>query len=94
MLTNFSDLLRGRLWLHFIDNSGALAALVEGSSSVTCGDVIVGETWRRIIQINVLPWFDRADSKSNPVDGLSRGAVEEQWTLILIVLPDCPRREL
>ena len=35
-------------------------------------DVIVGYTWDYIARLDVLAWFDRVDSKSNPVDGLSR----------------------
>ena len=64
--------MKNALWLHFIDNSCALGALVKGSASVTQQDRIVGETWSSIAQLNVLAWFDRVDSKSNPVDGLSR----------------------
>ena len=67
--------------------NGALSALVKGSSSVESGDVIVGGIWRLIHQLDILPWFDRVDSKSNPVDGLSRGTVEGPWTLCPIILP-------
>ena len=72
ILHNWSSIMKNALWLHFIDNSCALGALVKGSASVTQQDRIVGETWSSIAQLNVLAWFDRVDSKSNPVDGLSR----------------------
>ena len=80
--------MRDALWLHFIDNSGALAALVRGSSSVTSGDAIVGETWSLIFELNVVPWFDRVATKANPVDGLSPS------TLVPVRIPDSLLREL
>ena len=72
ILHNWGSIMKNALWLHFIDNSCALGSLVKGSSSVTQQDRIVGATWSSIAQLNVLAWFDRVDSKSNPVDGLSR----------------------
>ena len=45
VLHNWGHLFRGHLWIHFIDNEGALAALAKGSSSVLSGgEVIVGCT--------------------------------------------------
>ena len=72
MLHNWGSVLRHSLWIHFIDNSSAQGSLVKGSSSVHQQDVIVGATWELIAELDVLAWFDRVDSKSNPVDGLSR----------------------
>ena len=72
LLHNFGHILQGSLWIHFIDNASALGSLVKGSSSVMQQDVIVGFTWDYIARLDVLAWFDRVDSKSNPVDGLSR----------------------
>jgi hypothetical protein len=72
ILANWGHILRRSLWIHYIDNSSALGSLVKGSSTVTQQDVIVGQTWEYISELDVLPWFDRVDSKSNPVDGLSR----------------------
>jgi len=79
VLHNFPEQLRGALWIHFIDNAAGLASLVRGSSSVTNGDVIVGMTWSEVHRLQVLPWFDRVESKSNPVDGLSRGIDDGPW---------------
>ena len=73
LLENYPEVLEGSLWLHFIDNAAALSSLVNGSSSVREGDVIVGETWSRIQGLKVFTWLDRVDTSSNPVDGLSRG---------------------
>ena len=77
ILVNYPVLLRGCLWLHFVDNAAALSCLVNGSSSVCEGDVIIGETWRRIQALVMYAWFDRDDSSSNPVDGLARGRPDE-----------------
>jgi len=74
--------LQGQLWLHFIDNESAQQALVKGSSSVWQGDVISGFTWNRIAELSVLPWFDRVQSESNPIDGVSRGRKDGPWRAV------------
>ena len=61
------------VWTHYIDIDGALAALISGSSSVTSGDCIVGETWKLCDEHRVLPWYNQVETKSNPLDSLSRG---------------------
>ena len=86
-LTTWKSLLADSLWLHFIDNNGALSCLVKGGSSVSSTDTIVGLTWQRISKINASPWFDRVDTKSNPVDGLSRGDLRGNWDLVPLVFP-------
>ena len=48
ILEETSSVTQGLMWLHFIDNAVASSCLVNGSSSVCEGDVIIGETWRRI----------------------------------------------
>ena len=62
-----------------IDNVAAQASLVKGSSSVDEGDVITGYTWELACDLGVRPWFDRVASKSNPVDGISRGDLKGDW---------------
>ena len=79
--------MRDALWIHFIDNNGALGSLVNGSSSVEEHDVVVGCTWALIAELNVLAWFDRVDSKSNPVDGLSRKNFKGVWRFRQIYFP-------
>lgn len=86
-LTTWKDLLADALWMHYIDNNGALSCLVKGGSSVSSTDVIVGLTWAKIAKINACPWFDRVDTKSNPVDGLSRGDLSGNWDLVPLVFP-------
>ena len=82
VLTTWPEILRNSMWVHVIDNEAALASLVKGSSSVMEGDVIVGETWRLISELHVVPWFDREDTNSNPVDGLSRKRLDGPWKLV------------
>ena len=71
-----------------MDNSGALSCLVYDSASVHQTDYIVGETWIRHAALGVLPWSDRADTHSNPSDGLSRGKFEGPWDFQKITLSD------
>ena len=86
-LYTWPEVLRGSLWLHFIDNNGALACLVKGGSRVMGTDTIIGMTWNKVAQLEVVPWFDRVDTKSNPVDGLSRGDLSGNWELVNLVFP-------
>ena len=83
ILETFPKLLKNCLWIHYIDNVAAQYSLVRGSSSIGCGDVVVGETWRRIQRLGIYPYFDRVASKSNPVDGLSRGRREGPWVQVV-----------
>ncbi len=82
ILHKWADDLQGQLWLHFIDNESAQQALVKGSSSVWQGDVISGFTWNRVAELRALPWFDRVQSESNPIDGVSRGRSEGPWRAV------------
>ena len=87
VLANWGHSIEGMLWLHFIDNESALAALVKGSSSVMLGKVVTSYTHSMVARFSLLPWFDRVDSKSNPVDGLSRKKLAGDWDLVPIVFP-------
>ena len=87
IITTWPQVLRNSLWVHYIDNNGALACLVKGGSSVSGTDSVVGLTWTRITSLGTLPWFDRVDTKSNPVDGLSRGDVRGPWKLVQLRFP-------
>jgi hypothetical protein len=89
ILDLWPDLLENALWLHFIDSAAAQAALTRGSSSVESGDAIVSLTWKRVIDRNVLPWFDRVESKANPIDGVSRGKMSGPWDEVLVA--DVPK---
>ena len=45
LLTTFPHMLRDCIWLHLINNSCAVASLLNGSSSIDHGDYVVGITW-------------------------------------------------
>ena len=94
ILHNWPWLLRNALWIHFIDNNGALGALVNGSSSVESQEIITGSTWQLVAQLETLPWFDRVDSSSNPVDGLSRKDFSGNWSWREITFPSTVLRSL
>ena len=73
ILKTFPNVFKNALWLNFIDNEAAQHSLVKGSSSIACRDVLLGETWKYIQELNVYLYFDRVESKASTVDGLSRG---------------------
>ncbi len=85
VLELWGEELRDALWLHFIDNTAAQQTIVKGSSSVWSGDLIAGWTWARISEVGAMLWLDRVCSKSNPIDGVSRGRFEGPWDRVLRV---------
>ena len=87
VLWNWGHMFANMLWIHFIDNEGALAALAKGSSNVLSGEVIVALTHELLAMFGIVSWFDRADTKSNPVDGLSRGDMSGNWKLVRVRYP-------
>ena len=87
VLSNFGHLLQDCAWFHFIDNACALSSLIKGSSSVLSADCIASFTSDLAAKKNLWTWFDRVDTKSNPVDGLSRGDLEGEWELMDITFP-------
>ena len=87
VLATWPLLLKDRLWIHFIDNSNALTALVKGGSSVHSADVLAAWVSSKVAELGIIPWYDRVDTKSNPVDGLSRGRLEGPWELVKLVFP-------
>ena len=87
VLSNFGHLLQDCAWFHFIDNACALSSFIKGSSSVLSADCIASFTSELAAKKNLWTWFDRVDTKSNPVDGLSRGDLEGEWELMDITFP-------
>ena len=83
ILETFPNIVRNCLWIHYIDNIAAQYSLIKGSSTITCGDVVVGETWRRIQRLRIHAYLYRVESKANPVDGLSRGVATGPWKQVL-----------
>ena len=94
ILHNWPWLVKDALWIHFIDNNSALGALVKGSASVCQKDIIIGHTWAQIARLQAIPWFDRVDSKSNPVDGISRKDFSGVWVWKAISFPDYVTQDL
>ena len=83
ILETFPNIVKGSLWLHFIDNVASQHSLIKGSSSISSGDVVVGATWQKIQKLDVYAYFDRVESEANPVDGLSRGRTHGPWQRVL-----------
>ena len=79
VVNQWPQLVTGELWIHFVDNEGAKACLIRGSSRIDAGDIIMGHTWKHVAQCRALLWVDRVHTHSNPVDGLSRGRFEGPW---------------
>ena len=48
-LCTWPDLIRGSLWLHFIDNDGALACLISGCSKNSLLSAVIDVTWHRFL---------------------------------------------
>jgi len=79
LLCTFPRVMRNALWIHYIDNESAESSLISGTSSLPSADHIVGLTWEICAKRSLLPYFDRVESKANPVDGLSRGVMTGSW---------------
>ena len=87
VLHNFGHRFQNCLWMHFVDNESSVAALAKGSTSVNSAEIIVAWTHSRLAKFGIIAWFDRVDTKSNPVDGLSRGDMSGPWRLLEINFP-------
>ena len=91
-LCTWSHLIRGSLWLHFIDNDGALACLVSGCSKNRSLSAVVDYTWAQIPVLGCWPWFERVPSACNIVDGtVSKNfstALANDWVRDLAHLPE------
>ena len=87
VVATWPEKLRNCLWLHFIDNESALAAVIKGGSSVHSADVIAAYVAEQCASLGCWSWFDRVDTHANPVDGLSRGRMEGDWVLVKLQFP-------
>ena len=87
VLHNFGKRFQNCLWMHFVDNESSVAALAKGSTSVASAEVIVAWTHTEMARFGIIGWFDRVDTKSNPVDQLSRGVMKGPWRLLAITFP-------
>ena len=83
LLCTYPEILRGSAWAHYIDNTAAQHALLRGSSSISSGDHVVGATWVAATKLDCWPYFDRVHTKSNPIDGVSRGDFSGPWERVV-----------
>jgi hypothetical protein len=75
-LDTWSTKLANRHIIHFVDNNGALGALVKGYSKVEDCIKLASDYWLRAASHRVFTYVDRVESKSNLSDGPSRFYVE------------------
>ena len=68
----WSDRLRGRRALHFIDNESARLALIKGASPSQASASIIDAFWHNEAKIASASWFERVPSASNVSDAASR----------------------
>ena len=68
--------------------------MIKGGSSVHSADVIAAWCAERTAALGTWAWYDRVDTKSNPVDGLSRGDMTGPWRLISLKFPPSLRDAL
>ena len=94
VLAMWPQKLKGCLWMHFIDNENALAAVIKGGSSVHSADLIAAYVAEGCADLGCWSWFDRVDTHANPVDGLSRGNMSGDWKLIRLQFPPALRLAL
>jgi len=76
--TLWSERLRSRRWVLFVDNDGARGALIKGSTTSRPSASIVQEFWLEVAAQASFPWVERVPTNSNPADGPSRG----DWALL------------
>ena len=79
LLWNFPRIFRNCLWVLFVDNESAEASLVSGTSALPAADHITGLTWELCAIRSLVPYFDRVESRANPLDAFSRGVKEGPW---------------
>ena len=57
-------------------------------------EISLSDTSSKAVELHVRPWYDRVDTKSSPVDGLSRANFEGNLILETIAAPDALIRDL
>ena len=72
MLARHANLFRGEDALFFVDNEGALAALVRGGSGEADAEAVAHIVHSLATILNCRIWWGWVDSASNPADCMSR----------------------
>ena len=80
-IATHEEALRGKDLIAFVDNEGAAAAIIRGSSKQHDVGIIVQCIQWLCVRSNIRLWVEWIDSDSNPSDGLSRDGGEDLWTL-------------
>ena len=81
-ISSYPELFRGRKVIHFIDNSGACAALIKGyASAIDCG-LIVNAYHAMAISLGCTVYIAHVRSKRNIADPPSREAPEEATEIL------------
>ena len=81
----FPDVLRGRLVHHFIDNEGARAGIVKGSSNKPDSARIIDALHVELVALSCQPWFSFVYSEDNLADDPSRGVWDRLCMLRALV---------
>ena len=67
--------LQGRDLVLFVDNEGAVASVIRGSTSAPDARILMETIHILQLYLDCRIWFEWIDSKSNPADGFSRDGV-------------------
>ena len=73
--------LQGQDLIAFVDNEGAAAALIRGSSAVDDVGCMRQALHWLLLGIICRIWIEWIDSDSNPSDGLLRDGLADPWTI-------------
>ena len=77
LLCTFNEIFRGSLWVHYIENGGALGCIVNGHSDGSkighSLSSIAAEFWHRAAHDKIFPWLYYVPSDLNIMDGYSHG---------------------
>ena len=68
----WSEQIRGRDVIFWIDNESARHGLIRGVSPVHASNALIQSTWSTLVRLEVHPWFARVPSCGNPSDDPSR----------------------
>ena len=78
--------VQGQDLILFIDNQGAMTALITGASRAEDAAWMVHVQHLLWCRLRVRVWIEWVDSDSNPSDGLSREGVTDPWTVRMATL--------
>ena len=68
-----------KLWIHFIDNTDAMNALIKGHSVNADLNQVMHATWSEARLRRLHLWLEYVNTLDNPVDKASRGCFEDLY---------------